>query len=94
MSSPTTAGSAELTDKSTCLPKENRDGDKEFEMLMLDGYVILDLISFDQFLRGSDHTDTEPGLYGELCGIQIASTLREQAKRLSSIQYRLWRLIV
>ena len=29
--------SVELTDKVILLPKENRDGDKEFEMLMLDG---------------------------------------------------------
>jgi hypothetical protein len=26
-----------LADKTTCLPKEDRIGDKEFDMLMLDG---------------------------------------------------------
>ncbi len=31
-------GAVELTDKAILLPKDNRDGDKEFEMHMLDGY--------------------------------------------------------
>ncbi len=35
---PQNGASVELPDKAISLPKENRDGDKEFEMHMLDGY--------------------------------------------------------
>jgi hypothetical protein len=36
-SMPENGSTVELTDKAILMPKDNRDGDKEFDMHMLDG---------------------------------------------------------